>query len=66
MSTGAGVNVSKANAYAALDKSPGENVSKANLYATLEKTAGINVSKAVMYAVVIGGTPQIQQFVCIT
>ena len=33
MSTGTGVNISKANAYAVLANPPGVNVTKANLYA---------------------------------
>jgi len=51
MSTGAGVNVSKAVAYAVLAKSDGVNVSKAVAYTVVGKPAGVNVSKANAYAV---------------
>lgn len=53
MSTGTGVNVSKANTYAVLEKPAGVNVSKASTYTVLEKPAGVNVSKAVVYTVLI-------------
>lgn len=38
MSTGTGLNVSKANLYAVLANPPGVNISKANLYAVLNST----------------------------
>lgn len=51
MSTGTGLNVSKANVYAILTKPAGVNVSKGQAYAILTKPAGVNVSKGQAYAV---------------
>lgn len=51
MSTGTGVNVSKANVYAVLSPPVGVSVSKANLYAVLNRPPGVSLSKANLYAV---------------
>ena len=51
MSTGTGVNISKANVYAVLTRPTGEYVSKANAYAVLSNPNGANVTKANAYAV---------------
>lgn len=54
MSTGTGVNVSKAVAYAVLLNPPGVNVTKANVYTVFGNSpgsTGVNVSKANLYAV---------------
>src|SRR5690348_872833 len=53
MSTGTGLNVSKANTYAVLEKPLALNVSKANTYAVLEKPLALNVSKANIYYVLV-------------
>ena len=52
MSTGTGVNVSKALAYAVVRKPDGVNVSKSQAYAVIGKPAGVNVSKSQAYAVI--------------
>jgi hypothetical protein len=51
MSTGTGVNVSKANVYAVLQLPPAAYVSKASAYAVLSNPTGVNVGKANAYAV---------------
>lgn len=51
MSTGTGLNVSKAVAYAVVGSSNGLNVSKATAYAVMGSSNGLNVSKATAYAV---------------
>ena len=51
MSTGTGLNVSKAVAYAVVANSNGLNVSKATAYAVMGSSNGLNVSKATAYAV---------------
>lgn len=51
MSTGTGVNVSKALVYAVVGSPTGINVSKATAYAVLGSPAGVNISKAQAYAV---------------
>lgn len=57
MSTGTGINVSKAQIYGVLGKSVGLNVSKALAYAVIQVYGpGINVSKALMYGVLTSGT----------
>lgn len=56
MSTGTGVNVSKANTYAVADSQVGTTVSKANVYAVIVSVPpGVNVTKALVYAAVGGG-----------
>lgn len=51
MSTGTGVNVSKANVYAVLMPPAGVSTSKVNPYAILANPPGLNVGKANVYAV---------------
>jgi hypothetical protein len=51
VSTGTGLNVSKAQAYAVLTKPVALNVSKAQAYAVLTKPVALNVTKAQAYAV---------------
>jgi hypothetical protein len=54
MAINPGVNVSKVNAYAVLDKPKGVNVTKANVYVVLNQPvagSGVNVSKVNVYAV---------------
>lgn len=53
MSTGTGVNVSKANAYAVLTTPSGLVATKANAYAVLTPKSGNNVTKANAYAVLV-------------
>jgi len=53
MSTGTGINVSKAQAYAILNKPDGTSVSKATAFAVLNKPNGTNVSKFQAYAVIL-------------
>lgn len=51
MSSGTGVNVSKAQAYAVLQPPRGVNVSKALAFAVLQNSIGVDVSKALAFAV---------------
>lgn len=53
MSTGTGLNVSKANVYVVLEKPLALNVSKASTYVVLEKPLALNVSKANAYVVLV-------------
>lgn len=53
MSTGTGINVTKAVAYAVITASSGLAVSKANAYGVLASPTGVNVSKTQAYAVLV-------------
>jgi hypothetical protein len=48
----AGLNLAKANLYAATDKPQGLDIAKANLYAATDKPQGLNIAKANLYTVI--------------
>jgi hypothetical protein len=60
-----GVNVSKANLYAALSPPKGVGVSKANLYVAIQPITGVLVSKANLYAVITGGSVKARRSVIV-
>jgi hypothetical protein len=54
VSTGTGVDISKANIYAAVAPSDGVNITKANIYAVTAPPS-LSISKGLVYAVIIAG-----------